>query len=264
MSRLFLTMAAAIFLSSFANAQTAQTTQPSAAAASSGRVVASGVVPDEATKFAVIARLRQIYGTDRVVDQLEVDTVAAPPNWQQSVVDMLVPEIKSISQGKIEINGNNVKLRGNVPDDSAKQTVLANITGSLNRTYRVEDGLKISASRQGVLDNTLGNRTVEFESGRATLTPAGAALLDEMAAKMLQMGAARFQIIGHTDNQGNPQTNILLSNSRAEAVKQYLSSKGIPSSAISASGAGASEPVADNASPEGRARNRRIEFKLIP
>jgi OmpA-OmpF porin, OOP family len=255
-----------ITLCIFASSVFAQTQTPMATAnnASAGKVVARGAVPNEATKFAVIARLQQIYGADRVVDQLEVDTVVAPPNWQQYVVDMLVPDIKGISAGQIEIRGNNVKLRGNVADDASKQRLLANVTGSLNRTYRVEDGLKIAASSQGLLDNTLNNRTVEFESGSANLTSSGAALLDQMAIAMRQVGQARFQIIGHTDNQGNPQSNILLSNSRAEAVKQYLASKGIAASAMSASGAGANEPVADNGTPEGRARNRRIEFKIVP
>jgi outer membrane protein OmpA-like peptidoglycan-associated protein len=67
--------------------------------------------------------------------------------------------------------------------------------------------------------------------------------------------------VGHTDNQGNKAKNKQLSADRAEAVKNFLVEKGISESRITTSGMGDSKPVASNKTPEGRAQNRRIEFK---
>jgi OOP family OmpA-OmpF porin len=113
-----------------------------------------------------------------------------------------------------------------------------------------------------VLDQTLANRIIEFQSGSAKLTPFGMSILDEMVAKMAQMPDSRFLIIGHTDNVGQRESNLALSHARALAVKNYMMGKGIPSSHMDVLGKGPDEPVADNTSNDGRARNRRIEFKI--
>jgi len=115
---------------------------------------------------------------------------------------------------------------------------------------------------QSLLDKTLSNRVVEFESGSATLTPAGRTILDEMAAVIRQIGNPKIQLIGHTDNLGNRQGNVMLSLARADTVRQYLAEKGVPADSLSAVGAGPDQPVAPNDTVEGRAKNRRIEFRL--
>ena len=69
-------------------------------------------------------------------------------------------------------------------------------------------------------------------------------------------------MIGHTDSQGNKATNQNLSQARADAVKAYLIEAGIKGELLSASGQGADRPVASNDSADGRARNRRIEFRM--
>ena len=73
----------------------------------------------------------------------------------------------------------------------------------------------------------------------------------------------RLRIEGHTDNVGQPAENLKLSEERAEAVKQYLASKGVDPARLEAVGRGDTAPIADNASEKGRALNRRIEFKVV-
>jgi OOP family OmpA-OmpF porin len=73
----------------------------------------------------------------------------------------------------------------------------------------------------------------------------------------------RFEIVGHTDDSGARETNQALSAARAEAVKAYLAARGIPAADMVTSGAGADRPIAPNATPEGRALNRRIEFRVL-
>lgn len=232
------------------------------AAPQPGQVLATGTVPDEATKASVLARLREVYGADQVVDQIGVGQVSTPANWNSYVQKLITPELKQISRGQLRIDGNTVSLRGEVANEAQRQKIASNVATSLNPTYTVNNGLRVSAAEQGILDSTLANRTVEFESGKATLTPAGRAILGEMAAAMVKLKERKIEIIGHTDNLGLPATNLGLSQARAEAVKVYLSTRGIKGDLLTASGQGADRPVASNDTSDGRARNRRIEFRL--
>jgi OmpA-OmpF porin, OOP family len=75
------------------------------------------------------------------------------------------------------------------------------------------------------------------------------------------MNTRTVEIIGHTDNSGNRASNIALSQARADAVKGYLVAKGISPQQLTTNGVGPDQPVASNDTTDGRARNRRIEFR---
>jgi outer membrane protein OmpA-like peptidoglycan-associated protein len=104
---------------------------------------------------------------------------------------------------------------------------------------------------------------VNFETAKTTLLPGAKAILDQVASSLLAYPTAEVAIHGHTDNKGGAKYNMNLSNGRAESVKKYLVSKGISASRISTKGFGFAKPVADNSTPEGRAKNRRIEFVRV-
>lgn len=246
-------------------AQTALAPAPAAAAAPGKPVTAAGVVPDEATKAAVLARLRELYGAERVIDRIEVDAVVAPPNWRQHVVGMLGPGLQQVSPGQLQVSGNAVRLSGQIGNEALRQQLISDIATKLNSSYSV-DGRALRAgdgAKQGVLDKALADRIIEFQSGSATLTPLGTGILDEMAAAMRQLGNTRVQVIGHTDSQGAREKNVALSLARAGAVKSYLEQRGVAAGSLTVHGFGPDQPVADNASAEGRARNRRIEFRVL-
>ena len=231
-------------------------------AAAPNQVVVAGTVPDEATRNAILARVREIYGAERVVDQLGVGQVVAPPNWSGYVQKIVSPNLKQVSRGQLVINGNNIELKGEVGNEAQRQQLAADMATALNPTYAVRNALRVAAQEQSVLDATLANRIIEFEAGSSVLRPAGRAILDEMAAALLKMGGKKVEVIGHTDSQGARDTNIVLSLARADAVRSYLAGKGVPPSLITTSGSGPDRPVAANDTPEGRARNRRIEFRV--
>jgi OOP family OmpA-OmpF porin len=198
-----------------------------------------------------------------VVDQLSVGTVAAPANWNDYVARLINPDLKLIKSGQLKVEGNNVSLRGDVANDEQRRQIANNIAASLNPTYTVNNGLRVAASQQSVLDAALADRIIEFESGKATLTESGMAVLDQMSAAMQKLKGVKVEVIGHTDNAGSRAGNLSLSQARAEAVKAYIVARGIPADTIAVSGEGPDRPVADNRTPEGKARNRRIEFKVI-
>ncbi len=101
---------------------------------------------------------------------------------------------------------------------------------------------------------------VNFETGKTTLLPSAQTILDQVAASLEAYPSAQVAIHGHTDNVGGARYNMKLSMGRAESVKSYLVSKGISASRIVTKGFGFTKPIADNGTPEGRAKNRRIEF----
>lgn len=237
------------------------TSMPAPANTTPGQVVVGGKVPDEATHAAVLQRLRDTYGAANVVDQIEVGDVATPPNWSANVQKLINPELKQVHKGQLKIDGTQIDVRGEVGNEAQRQQIASDMANALNPTYTIRNGLRVSASEQGLLDQTLANRTIEFETGSATLAPEGRAILDQMAAVLAKMNTRTVEIIGHTDNSGNRASNIVLSQARADAVKGYLVGKGISPQQLTTDGVGPDQPVASNDTADGRARNRRIEFR---
>lgn len=232
-------------------------------AAEAGKVVVSGAVPDEASRTAIIEKLRSLYGAASVVDKLEVGGVTPPPRWSENMGKILNADLKQISQGELRISGTQIALRGNVGSEASRQKLASSMAALLNPTYLIDNGLVV-AGGQGVLDTALANRVVEFESGSANLTATGQTVLDEMAEAIRQIGTPKVQLIGHTDSLGEHELNVTLSRERANSAKDYLAGKGIPPETLTATGVGPDQPIASNGSAAGRARNRRIEFKLVP
>jgi OOP family OmpA-OmpF porin len=241
---------------------TGQTSALPAAQPTAKPVVVSGTVPDEATRVAVVSRLREIYGAERVVDQLALGAVVAPPQWAQYVGKLLSPSLRQVNHGQLSVQGQTVQLSGEVANEVQRQQVAAEMAQSLNPTYSVRNGLRVSASEQSLVDQILANRTIEFEPGSAVLRPAGQQILNEMAAALLQLRGRRVALIGHTDALGARAGNVSLSLARAQTVKAYLVGRGVLADSLSTSGMGPDQPVASNDTDEGRARNRRIEFRV--
>jgi OOP family OmpA-OmpF porin len=233
-----------------------------AGAQTPGQIVVSGAVPDEASKAAMMAQLRALYGAERVVDQVSIAQVSLPPNWGGYVQKLIGPNLKLISKGELKVDGTNVTVRGEVANEALRQQIASDIATSLNPSYTVNNGLRVSAAEQNLLDDTLAKRIIEFDSGKATLTPSGKTILDEMAAALQKVKGKKVEVIGHTDNIGLRDSNLALSQARSEAVRTYLTGKGINPEMVMVSGQGPDRPVAENTSAEGRARNRRIEFRV--
>ncbi|WP_157270015.1 OmpA family protein [Azohydromonas aeria] len=265
-------LAAALVLALAGGTGAAQAPQaPVPALPGPGQVVVSGTVPDEATRAAILARVRELYGPERVVDQLGVDRRSAPPDWAQHVERVLTPELRRVTQGRLSIHGNVIELIGRAESEAERQRIVEGMTARLaNPTYTVRDGLQVatpapaaaSAATQQQIDAALARRTIEFQPGNATLTPTGQRVLEELLPLLRQLAGRRFEVVGHTDDRGTREANLQLSAARAETVRGWLAARGIPADAIHASGAGPDRPVADNATAEGRARNRRIELRV--
>ncbi len=106
-------------------------------------------------------------------------------------------------------------------------------------------------------------KDVYFDTGKSTLRPESTPALNELLKVMQLKKHMHVEIAGHTDNIGDDHKNMVLSESRAEAVRQFLVNKGIDGQRIKAKGYGETEPVADNSTTEGRQKNRRTEVRIL-
>ena len=104
---------------------------------------------------------------------------------------------------------------------------------------------------------------VLFDFDKAVIKPEGKSKLDDIANKARGINLEVVIAIGHTDSVGSDAYNQRLSVRRAESVKAYMVSKGIEPNRVYTEGKGEKQPVADNKSPDGRAKNRRVEIEVI-
>ncbi|HEV2353929.1 MAG TPA: OmpA family protein, partial [Puia sp.] len=133
------------------------------------------------------------------------------------------------------------------------------LTGTtVDTAYHIDIPLQpLAANAVVVLKN------IFFQSNRYDLQPESGTELDAVVQLMKDNPTLKIQISGHTDNSGNAAENLKLSDNRAKAVTAYLVGKGIAAARLVPKGWGDTRPIADNSTPEGRARNRRTELRVI-
>lgn len=120
---------------------------------------------------------------------------------------------------------------------------------------------KFDDNAQKVLNDIA--KAVLFDTAKATIKPESFSVLDEIVTFFNKYKNSRFTVEGHTDSQGNKVSNQKLSERRAQAVKDYLISKGVDASRLESRGYGQEKPIATNKTAEGRKLNRRTEINLI-
>jgi outer membrane protein OmpA-like peptidoglycan-associated protein len=114
------------------------------------------------------------------------------------------------------------------------------------------------------INDEIAKSGIVFVTGKADLTPESRTTLDRIATILIANAAVRAEVRGHTDNQGDAQKNLDLSQLRAQAVVDYLVQKGVQAQRLVAKGLGETVPIADNDTEAGRAKNRRVEFAIAP
>jgi len=108
------------------------------------------------------------------------------------------------------------------------------------------------------------SETVQFDEDSSTLLPRSKELLDDVARVLTEHPEVnKIQIEGHTDSLAGPKHNMKLSKDRVESVKAYLVEKGVDAKRLGTKAFGESKPIADNKTDEGRAKNRRVDFRIV-
>lgn len=126
------------------------------------------------------------------------------------------------------------------------------------------EGKPLEVEYTDKITNTVASKDVHvnFEFGSANISASSTQVLNDIYSSAVTAEGLKIGVYGHTDNVGNPQSNRDLSERRAQAVKDFLTKKGIPSQRIEVQGFGEDQPIADNTTDAGRSANRRVQITL--
>lgn len=244
---------------------------------SGSSVTIKGEISDEASQAAVVAELERLFPGG--VDATEFMTKEGAPSerdWLSKVFTLMQIGAESLQEGELFVSAEErlIQMSGEHENRQIRREArdaIDDVMGEM--TFAFVSGLSIPEpppftreeviELQGNLDELIEGKVVEFELNSDVLTPVGAALLDEIIAALDQFPAVPIEIAGHTDNQGEPDDNLELSLRRAQTAFDYLVANGQDPVRFEVRGYGEDLPLVSNDTAEGRARNRRIEFKAL-
>jgi uncharacterized surface protein with fasciclin (FAS1) repeats len=156
----------------------------------------------------------------------------------------------------VSITGGTVSVGG--------ATVTESDLTATNGVIHIVDGVLLPPDFElPTLNEALSLESITFETASAVITPEGLAALEATVEFLSANPAVRVAIEGHTDSQGDEEPNLVLSRAQADSVRDYLVEQGIAADRLETAGFGESRPIASNDTPEGRAENRRIDFRLL-
>ena len=234
------------------------------------KVTLTGFVAGDAERKTIVDAATAAFGAANVVDQLIVKA-GTPATGVDAAVAQLAKVIDAfgakVDTGKARLIDTALTVSGTgftKPAADEANTALAavgsqgiKVTGTVAAPAAPD-----AATLQARLANLLGRSGINFASGSADITAASIPILDTASESILQVPGVKIEIGGHTDNVGSAASNQSLSERRANAVLTYIVGKGAPADQLTAAGFGDTQPIAGNDTEEGRAQNRRIEFKV--
>ncbi|MCC6735342.1 MAG: OmpA family protein [Bauldia sp.] len=203
-----------------------------------------------------------------VVDALLAD--GAPAGFSEAMVAGL-QAISRLEAGRLELVDGAISVSGVAPYDGAISRIEEQLRGALPPGYRVTTAItaKPAESRvtaavcQELLTAELGTGAVKFTEGSVGLAPESEGRLDRLVAILGRCPDSRVEIGGHTDSDGTTARNRAISEQRAISVREYLVAAGVADDRLTAVGYGEANPITTNDTEEGRAQNRRIEFRIL-
>ena len=251
-------------------------------------ITVEGLAGDQQAADEIIGMVKQATGAPVVNDQQTF--ASGEPDSFQKAREFAAGQVKLLDTGTAKIDGNRIDISGTVKD--AETLGLLERAMNLRVPAGYESVLDVSTpdsvvikGKEVKLDNSAANdepevtpqqicqndmvasidgRKIQFESGKAIIKPGSITILDSVLIAV-ERSCEQFpiEIGGHTDSDGGEAFNQKLSEARAASVAKYLLSKGMDEGRLSIVGFGEAQPIADNGTREGKAINRRIEFKVL-
>ncbi|MBY0564593.1 MAG: OmpA family protein [Hyphomonadaceae bacterium] len=244
------------------------------------RLVLSGPTPSQSVRESLLATARDALPTAEIVDELRIAGGAASPAFAD-LARQAVRSLAGLSMGEARIVDEQVAfigdggaaavdaLRQAFADPPAPYKVRIAVTvDGLDLENPQLQGLNLSSGDANTCDQAferlMEGNVINFATGSAAIDPSSRPILDSLASVALRCDRFQIEVAGHTDSEGTRESNLDLSRRRADAVADYLAGQGVGPSRLVARGYGAERPRASNATAEGQAANRRIEFHVRP
>jgi outer membrane protein OmpA-like peptidoglycan-associated protein len=232
-----------------------------------GMVTIEGEAPDDASRLHLVEIAQQIYAGSSVTDNMKIVGAASEP-WS-SAAHLGLEEMARLRNGEVSISGKELVIKGAAESDQVANDIRSVLSTDLPPGFKSRDEINVMSveekaadSCQTLMRQTTAKGTINFERAKADLTSDSTQTLKDLAQIANECPSFSIQIEGHTDAEGTDERNQRLSDRRARAVADFLAQNGVEARRLTTVGYGASRPIADNATAEGRAKNRRIEFTV--
>lgn len=231
-------------------------------------VVVAGFAPSESDKADILETAERVFGGVPVVDQVSYGSGA--PAGFAAAAEAAMDAAARLAGGRAEMTDTRIKVSGEVFFQSAMAEVETAVKEAIPEGYTLD--LTIMTRQVGQplgpvqcrdrLQADLRTGRIEFEGAKASLLESSLSLLDRVAGTLLRCGGVGIEVAAHADSDGSSAQNRELTQARAETVVDYLVDAGVKREQLTAMGYGEDNPVADNATEEGKRANRRIEFAV--
>jgi len=229
----------------------------------------TGFIPQADHRKTMLDQIKRRFG--RTTGNIELLVARGEPRGFNTASNNALLTLSRLTKGSFTITDNHISLEGLVPFGAPLDEIRSNFENGTPSGFTFKVALTQSppppesrpeeCSAQ-ILEASTANR-IYFRPERATILSDSFGLLDRIAETALSCPVGRFEISGHTDSDGSEESNQRLSEARAKAVSDYLIRSGVSVERLLAVGFGEKRPIVDNETPEHKALNRRIEFRLI-
>ena len=225
-----------------------------------GKVRLRGVMPDQDNIDRIVAAASAVYGSANVINEMSVGDSVASPDYL-STLPAIFGAIEGLTPWRVNVENGTASIEGQAISEDAVAGTEARLATALNAAgLTLSSSLQVDPNAVATVLTELLQGTATFRVGSSELSPEATELLNEAVEILLANPTTRLRVEGHTDDVGSDADNLALSEARSQAVVDYLVGGGVGADRLVAVGFGESQPIADNATADGRAQNRRIEF----
>jgi outer membrane protein OmpA-like peptidoglycan-associated protein len=229
-----------------------------------------GDVPDDVGTAQLVEQARRRFAVADVTDQLTRAPRNAPDQWA-AAAGAALEALVLLEHGAARVDGTQLTLEGIAADTTlrarTRQELLRRAPSGFKSSTKIAIAAQpatTAADCQAEINGLLSSARIEFDGGSADLRADSTPVLEELVGIVQTCQMLRFEIAGYTDDRGDAQKNLALSQRRSEAVMEYLVQHGVALRRLAARGYGETQPVVRGTSSEARARNRRIEIHTEP
>ncbi len=229
----------------------------------------SGFAPNDEEKANILATASRKFPNFSIDDQINVAD-GAPEGWR-AIAEFALQQISRLVAGEAVITDMEIAVSGEAVHQGAIDGIVAGLSGALPSGFSGAGDIAVAApgapvdlfACQDLFNEVMGSEKILFDVGQATINPDSLRVIDEIVSVALRCPGGKMAILGHTDDDGDDASNQTLSEARAASVRSAMISGGISDTRLTAIGYGETRPVASNSTEEGKAANRRIEFRVV-